>query len=105
MNEHDDYSELIKQNKIIIALLGKIAFPDNKLKSMIQKKSKKPNEILKAYNLCNGELTITEIAKQSGIAQQSLSEAITKWEQLGIIMRTGSELKPLHLYLILEDEV
>ncbi len=90
---------------MIISLLGHLAFSEEKLISMIQKNSKKPNENLNAYNLCNGNLTISEIAKKSGVAVQSLREAIVKWEKLGIIMNAdpniaGMVQKPLHLYQV-----
>ena len=103
-----DFQELKKQNKIIISLLGRIVFPQEKLISIIQKNSKKPKEIVKAYNLCNGELTIAEIAKKSGIAAQGLGQTILKWERLGIIIvegshGKGSEVKPMNLYEINED--
>ncbi len=88
---------------MIISLLGRLAFPEEKLVSLIQKNAKKPEEIVKAYNLCKGDLTITQIAKKSGISQPALSGAIEKWQNLGIIMidsnlKKGFEQKPHHLY-------
>lgn len=93
---------LVRQNEIMISLLGRIAFPNDSLKNMVQKGSKKPNEILAAYNLCDGETTITEIARRANIAQQSLSAAIDKWEQAGIIVKkvVGAEVFPKKLYAV-----
>ena len=97
-----DTSILIQQNEIIISLLGRMAFPNDKLKEIIQKGSKKPNEILSAYNRCDGLTTITEIAKNVGIAQQSLFEAVEKWSSLGIVLKKkrGNETFPLKLYKV-----
>ena len=101
--EPPDYSVLILYNKMIISLLGRLVFPEEKLTSIIKKNSKKPSEIIKAYNLCTGELSITEIAKKSGLSQQALSETLVKWEKLGIILPSnskgkGNEQNPIHLY-------
>jgi aminopeptidase-like protein len=95
--------ELIaKQNEIIISLLGRIAFSNDSLKKMIQKGSKKPNEMLAAYNLCDGHNTITEIATRAGIAVPSLSIAVDKWEENGIVVkkRDGAETFPKKLYTV-----
>lgn len=109
MSENNSSSSNIQiQNRMIISLLGRLVFPEDKLISIVQKKSKKPKEILQAYNLCTGEFTITEIAKKTGISQQALSEAIPKWKKIGIAFLEshgkGHELKPIHLYQIIEDE-
>jgi len=98
-----EIEELIKQNKFIISLLGRMVFPEEKLIEIIQKNSKKPKEILKAYNLCNGKLPLREIAKKSGVADTSLGQAILKWKKNGIILvedsqGKGVEIKPMKLY-------
>jgi len=98
-----EIEELIKQNKFIISLLGRMIFPEEKLIEIIQKNSKKPKEILKAYNLCDGKLSQSEIAKRSGVAGTSLGQAILKWKKNGIILvedsqKKGEEIKPMRLY-------
>jgi DNA-binding MarR family transcriptional regulator len=97
-----DDERVIIQNDMMISLLSRIAFPNDTLKKIIQKGSKKPDEILVAYNLCDGKATITEIAKRANIAQQSLSAAIDKWEQEGIIIKrvAGAEVLPKKLYSV-----
>ncbi|MGI0072604.1 MAG: hypothetical protein ACREA3_02185 [Nitrosotalea sp.] len=102
MNKISDLAT--KQNKMIISLLGRVAFPENKLKSIITKNSKKPDLMVKAYNLCTGDLTTNEIAKKlTGITNVSLNEATLKWEENGILLNLGErgqgkEVIPLHLY-------
>ena len=97
-----DTSVLVKQNEIIISLLGRIAFPNDKLKDNIQRGSKKPKEILEAYNLCDGKTAMKEIAKRAGIALGSLSEAVDKWANFGIAFKkkNGNETFPLKLYTV-----
>ena len=101
--------QLYKQNQIIISLLGRIAFPEDKLRKIITKKSKKPKHMIDAYNLCNGNLTTNQIAKKVGIDNSVLNKATVKWEKMGIITNLGERGKgktilPLHLYSISEEE-
>jgi len=96
-----DNEEIMKQNNLIISLLGRIAFKNDELKELATKGSKKPKEILAAYNLCNGKTTITDIAKKATVAIPSLSVAIDKWEELGIIYKKvsdGNQVLPLKLF-------
>ncbi len=95
-----ELEEIIKQNELMISLLGRIAFENDELKSLIQKGAKKPVQILKAYNLCDGQTPITDIAIKAGITQPSLTVAIEKWEKLGIVFKRmrGSEVLPLRLF-------
>jgi len=96
----EETDEIVRQNELIISLLGRIAFENDELKALIVKGSKKPAQILKAYNLCDGHTTITKIASRVGIAQPSLTVAIEKWAKLGIIFRrkSGAEVLPLRLF-------
>jgi DNA-binding MarR family transcriptional regulator len=95
-------AEIVKQNDLIISLLGRMAFENDELKALVIKGSHKPEEILSAYNLCNGQTTITSIAKEVGIAQPSLTEAVKRWEDLGIVIKKskGNEVLPLRLFEI-----
>jgi|SRR5208282_2483706 len=100
MVSEQQIEEIIKQNELIISLLGRIAFKNDELKALVVKGSKKPKQILSAYNLCDGQRTITAIANTVDIAQPSLTEAVKKWEELGIIMKKtkGNEVLPLRLF-------
>ena len=97
-----DNELILAQNDMMISLLGRMAFPNDMLKEIIRKGSKKPDEMLAAYNLCDGKTTITDIAKRAEIAQPSLSVAIDKWEQEGIITKigAGAEVFPKKLYRV-----
>lgn len=100
----DPTEEVLRQNELIISLLGRIAFKNDQLKGMVIKASKKPRQIVRAYNLCDGATTITEIARKAGVAQPSLTQAIDKWEKLGVIFRKkrSKVVLPLRLFEIEE---
>ncbi len=107
MNEMSDL--IVKQNKLIISLLGRLAFPEDKIKTIITKNSKKPDLMVKAYNLCTGNITTNDIAKKlTGITNVALNEATLKWEENGILINfgdrgQGKEVIPMHLYKLGEN--
>jgi hypothetical protein len=88
--------------QLIISLLGRIVFKNDDLKMLVQKGSKKPAQVLAAYNLCDGNTSVTAIARRARIAHPSLSVAITKWERLGVVLKKkrGGETLPLGLFRI-----
>lgn len=98
-----DLVRIGKQNDVIISLLGRIAFPEDELKKMITMNSKKPEVLLKAYNLCDGKTGLTEISKKVSVSQPALTGAISKWEEMGIVIKHITESKsvfPQRLYKI-----
>ena len=98
----EDKEEEARRNELIISLLGRIAFKNDELKVVVTKGGKKPEEMVRAYNLCDGATSITEIAKKAGVGQPSLTAAVDKWERSGIIFRKkkGKEVLPLRLFEI-----
>lgn len=96
--------DLSNQNKMIISLLGRLVFPESRLKEIITKHGKKQKQMISAYNLCNGDLTTQQIAnKVVGITARALNTATLKWEEAGIIIISGErgkgkDFRPLHLY-------
>src|SRR5205807_10520697 len=58
---------------------------------------------IKAFNLCDGSRSQSEIASQSGIAQGNLSRTLARWISAGIIYEVGDsrDTKLLHVYPIL----
>lgn len=97
-----DLTNETKAREMIISLLGRIAFPDNKLREIIVFGARKPEQMLKVYNLCDGRTTVSDIAKQAKVDQSSVSRAVDRWEEHGIILRieNGSEVLPRRLYRI-----
>jgi DNA-binding MarR family transcriptional regulator len=96
------FERISMQNEVIISLLGRLVFPEEKLKQLITKNSKKPNEMIKSYNCCDGKRSVSQIAKKCGVAQPSLKLAVDRWENEGIIVKheVKNEVWPLRLYKI-----
>lgn len=79
-----------KQNEVIISLLGRIAFPEEKLQVMIVKRKRNPEAYLRGYNACNGKNSVTDIANIVGVSQPTMTTILQSWENLGIIYETES---------------
>src|SRR5437763_16753309 len=77
--------------RVLVALAGRIAFPPEQLLQIV-------GPYTAAYNMCTGELTLTSIARASGIDKSNLRKAILRWEQAGAVFRIGPEGRPLRLY-------
>jgi hypothetical protein len=54
----------------------------------------------KAFNLCNGQSTLNDIAKKTRIDQGNLSRAVAHWVQHGIVfwIGDGRDARLLHIY-------
>lgn len=83
MNE--ELKKLIKQNEVIISLLGRIAFTPDKIREIVTYKKQNPENYVKGYNACNGEHTLSQIASIIGVTSGTLSPKLSEWEELGII--------------------
>lgn len=77
--------KLEKQNEIIISLLGRIAFTPEKIRDIVVKKKQNPQGYIDAYNACNGNHNVNELAVVAGVDQSTLSPILREWEELGII--------------------
>jgi len=83
--------------EVMIGLLGRLVFPEDKLRAMITKgKKKDPEQYVKAYNLLDGEHGVTEIAKEIGVAQPTLTSV------LGVVYEGSKFGRPVYkgLYII-----
>jgi len=83
MNE--DIKKLIKQNEIIISLLGRIAFKSEDIRKIVTAKKQNPDKYVEGYNACDGNHTVTELANIVGVKQPTLSPILQEWDELGII--------------------
>lgn len=54
----------------------------------------------RAFNLCDGTRTQSEIAKELGLDSANFSKTINRWIDEGIVIRVGEkrETRPLHVY-------
>ncbi len=54
----------------------------------------------RAFKLCDGSRTQSEIAKELGLDSSNLSKSISRWIDEGIIIRVseGRDNRPVHIY-------
>lgn len=81
----DTFKRLGKQNEIIISLLGRIAFTPEKIHDMVVKKKQNPQGYIDAYNACDGNHNVNELATIAGVDQSTLSPVLKDWEEIGIV--------------------
>ena len=74
-----------KQNEVVISLLGRIAFTPEKIREIVVKKKQNPQGYINAYNACDGNHNVNELAVVAGVDQSTLSPILREWEELGII--------------------
>jgi len=82
---NDDIKKIIKQNEIMISLLGRLAFKKEEIKDIVTRKKQNPERYIEGYNSCDGNHTVTELANVIGVKQPTLSPILQEWEELGII--------------------
>jgi len=81
----EDSKKLIKQNEIIISLLGRMAFKKEEIREIVTRKKQNPERYIEGYNACDGNHTVTQLANIVGVKQPTLSPILQEWEELGII--------------------
>lgn len=83
MNE--DTKKLIKQNEIIISLLGRIAFTKDQVRRIVTSRKQNPERYIDGYNACNGNHSVSQIARVVNVAPATISTILKDWEEVGII--------------------
>lgn len=92
--------------KAILATTARQVFPPDVLTKLVISKVGGAKQ-LAAFNLCNGSHTQAQIGKVTGIDKGNLSKSISRWIDLGIVVRLGSgnDAKPMHVYPLTSDHV
>lgn len=83
-NNPERLEELLE---ILISLQGRQIFPPEKLCEIITEKKQNPENYINAYNACNGEHSVTELAKIASVKQPTITPILQNWEELGIIFK------------------
>jgi len=80
-----------------LQILGRAVIPPSKVRKIIREKNKKQ---IQAFNLCDGTLTVTEIAKKCRLNQGNLSRTMAMWCENGIAFKIGNgkNARFRHLY-------
>lgn len=82
----EELKKIIKQNEIMISLVGRIAFDKKEVRDIVTSRKKiSPEKYIEGYNACDGNHTVTELANIIGVKQPTLSPILQEWEELGII--------------------
>ena len=69
----------------VITLLGRIAFKSEQIRDIVRKGKRNPNAYVKVYNACDGNRTVTQLAKIAGVSQPTMTSVLKQWIQQGII--------------------
>jgi len=77
--------KIVKQNEIIISLLGRMAFTPEEIRKIVTSKKKNPQKYIDGYNACDGKHSISDLAKIINVTTGTLSPILAEWEELGII--------------------
>jgi len=83
MNE--EYKKIIKQNEIIISLLGRMAFDKKEVRNLVTEKKRNPEGYVEGYNACDGNRSVSDLTEIIGVTQGTLSPILSDWEEIGII--------------------
>lgn len=89
--------------RAILATIARQTFPQEILASLVLKGGG-PKQF-RAFNLSDGTRTQGEIAKEVGLDPGSFSRTITRWSELGIVVRVvdGQRIIPVHVYPLSES--
>jgi len=83
MNE--ELKKIIRQNEIIISLLGRIAFNKEEVRKIVTSKKRNPDKYVEGYNACDGNRSVTDIARIVGVSKPTISIILAEWEDIGIV--------------------
>lgn len=86
--------------RAILSIAARQTFPPDRLAELVAPKKVKGDKQGKAFNLCNGTLTQSEIARALKLDVGNFSRTVSRWANAGIVFRLGEgrEAKLLHVY-------
>ena len=70
----DELKKIIKQNEVVISLLGRLAFNQDQIRDIVISRKQNPQNYINGYNACDGNKTTTEIATIVGVTRQTLGQ-------------------------------
>jgi len=85
MTMNDDLKKMIKQNEVIISLLGRMTFDEEKVKRIVTSNKRNPEKYVEGYNACDGNHSVSDLARIIGVTPGTLSPILAEWEDIGII--------------------
>lgn len=81
--------------RAVLSVTARQTFPPDKLAEMVG-----PTKQVKAFNLCDGSQSQTDIAKSLKLDSGNFSRTVARWVEEGIVFRLGEgrDAKLLHVY-------
>jgi hypothetical protein len=85
--------------RALVALVARQAIPEPELRAVVAPRTDSRKQ-LKAFNLCDGTKTQTEVAKKAGIDSSNFSKITRRWIQAGVLFSfdVDGETHLLHAY-------
>jgi hypothetical protein len=84
--------------RALLATAGRVAVPPDELRRIVSPSSSP--KYINAYNLCDGTLGVTEVARRSGLDKANLAKSVNRWVDVGVMFKIGDAPNLLHLYRI-----
>jgi hypothetical protein len=75
--------------KCAIHVVGRMAMRPEQVGEIVVVNAK----LLKAYNLCDGSKTQTEVAKAAGLDSGNFSRTVTRWVDSGVLFKRPGKLQ------------
>ncbi|MCB2141232.1 hypothetical protein KQH27_00830 [bacterium] len=87
MGQEEYNKKIIRQNEIIISLLGRMVFSPKEIKDIVTQGKRLANRenYIQGYNACDGNHSVSDLAKIIKIDSGGLSTILQSWEETGII--------------------
>lgn len=85
--------------RAILGVLARQAFSPDRLGQVVLGKSSGEKQ-LRAFNMCDGTRTQSEIAKTLNLDSGNFSRTVSRWVDAGVVFRLGEgrESRLLHVY-------
>jgi len=82
----------------LVHVIGRVAVKLDEVQEVVGSGEKQ----MQAFNLCDGSLTLTALAKKTGLDAGNLSRSVDRWVKSGVMFRfeEGKEVRLLHIYPI-----
>jgi len=90
--------------RVLIGLMGRVAFPQKTLRTIVRGPGKAGDKYVKAYNLCDGTRAMREVARLADLDSSNMSKAISRWVEAGVAFKLGSDSRPVQLYRLTNAE-
>lgn len=100
MANDEVFTNIQKQNDVIIGLLARLVWKPGELAAIVSRGKRNPTAYVGVYNSLDGMITGTSLAQRAGVKQQTMSEILQAWEEMGIVVNVGTEKQPRYRRLM-----